>query len=154
MRREGDSNPRYSHPYGSLANCWFQPLTHLSFVFGWCKCRNHFHSGKTICIKNQIIIGLNGCYPSIHLYIYLLDHNIFSNYSLNGVSHDVFDVSTNRKNQIRLQAANRLYNKKTGRIKDKTENRAFTSDITDLFNHFIIIIYCFWFPGISKNILI
>ena len=30
-RREGDSNPRYSFPYGSLANCWYQPLTHLSF---------------------------------------------------------------------------------------------------------------------------
>lgn len=29
-RREGDSNPRYSNPYDSLANCWFQPLTHLS----------------------------------------------------------------------------------------------------------------------------
>ncbi|MEA4903868.1 MAG: hypothetical protein VB090_03355, partial [Petrimonas sp.] len=25
-----DSNPRYSYPYGSLANCWFQPLTHTS----------------------------------------------------------------------------------------------------------------------------
>ena len=33
-RREGDSNPRYSHPYGSLANCWFQPLTHLSVFLG------------------------------------------------------------------------------------------------------------------------
>ena len=30
LRREGDSNPRYSYPYGSLANCWFKPLTHLS----------------------------------------------------------------------------------------------------------------------------
>lgn len=30
QRREGDSNPRYSIPYDSLANCWFQPLTHLS----------------------------------------------------------------------------------------------------------------------------
>ena len=25
-----DSNPRYGNPYGSLANCWFQPLTHPS----------------------------------------------------------------------------------------------------------------------------
>ena len=36
LRREGDSNPRYGCPYGSLANCWFQPLTHLSvslFIF-------------------------------------------------------------------------------------------------------------------------
>ena len=30
LRREGDSNPRYSYPYDSLANCWFQPLTHLT----------------------------------------------------------------------------------------------------------------------------
>ncbi len=29
-RRERDSNPRYPCEYGSLANCWFQPLTHLS----------------------------------------------------------------------------------------------------------------------------
>src|SRR5450759_2028595 len=32
LRREGDSNPRYSFPYGSLANCWFKPLTHLSKI--------------------------------------------------------------------------------------------------------------------------
>ena len=30
LRKEGDSNPRYGNPYGSLANCWFQPLTHPS----------------------------------------------------------------------------------------------------------------------------
>ncbi len=30
LRREGDSNPRYGYPYGSLANCWFKPLTHRS----------------------------------------------------------------------------------------------------------------------------
>ena len=30
VRREGDSNPRYGYPYGSLANCWFKPLTHRS----------------------------------------------------------------------------------------------------------------------------
>ena len=30
QRRERDSNSRYSFPYDSLANCWFQPLTHLS----------------------------------------------------------------------------------------------------------------------------
>jgi hypothetical protein len=33
LRREGDSNPRYGYPYGSLANCWFKPLTHRSFCF-------------------------------------------------------------------------------------------------------------------------
>ena len=26
----GDSNPRYGYPHGSLANCWFQPLTQPS----------------------------------------------------------------------------------------------------------------------------
>ena len=31
LRRKGDSNPRYPYEYDSLANCWFQPLTHLSF---------------------------------------------------------------------------------------------------------------------------
>ncbi len=34
MRREGDSNPRHGRPCGSLANCWFQPLTHLSLFLG------------------------------------------------------------------------------------------------------------------------
>ncbi len=29
-RREGDSNPRYPCEYGSLANYWYKPLTHLS----------------------------------------------------------------------------------------------------------------------------
>ena len=30
MRKLGDSNPRYGCPYVSLANWWFQPLTHLT----------------------------------------------------------------------------------------------------------------------------
>jgi hypothetical protein len=30
QRRERDSNPRYRFQYVSLANWWFQPLTHLS----------------------------------------------------------------------------------------------------------------------------
>ena len=30
-RKEGDSNPRYPFEYVSLANWWFQPLTHPSF---------------------------------------------------------------------------------------------------------------------------
>ncbi len=41
LRRKGDSNPRYSYPYDSLANCWFQPLTHLSKMQNAkCKMRN------------------------------------------------------------------------------------------------------------------
>lgn len=31
MRRRRDSNPRYPERYASLANLWFQPLTHFSF---------------------------------------------------------------------------------------------------------------------------
>ena len=31
-RKLGDSNPRYGYPHGSLANCWFQPLTQTSLV--------------------------------------------------------------------------------------------------------------------------
>ena len=30
QRKLGDSNPRYGNPHGSLANCWFQPLTQTS----------------------------------------------------------------------------------------------------------------------------
>ena len=30
LRKEGDSNPRYPFEYVSLANWWFQPLTHPS----------------------------------------------------------------------------------------------------------------------------
>ena len=32
-RKRRDSNSWYGCPYGSLANCWFQPLTHTSFRF-------------------------------------------------------------------------------------------------------------------------
>ena len=30
----GDSNPRNPYEFGSLANCWFQPLTHLTWSLG------------------------------------------------------------------------------------------------------------------------
>ena len=33
VRKLGDSNPRYGNPYGSLANCWFQPLTQTSLLW-------------------------------------------------------------------------------------------------------------------------
>jgi hypothetical protein len=33
LRREGDSNPRYRFQYGSLANYWYKPLTHLSSMY-------------------------------------------------------------------------------------------------------------------------
>ena len=36
QRKEGDSNPRYGNPYDSLANCWFQPLTHPSLLTQQC----------------------------------------------------------------------------------------------------------------------
>ena len=34
-RKLGDSNPRYGYPYGSLANCWFQPLTQTSGMLNY-----------------------------------------------------------------------------------------------------------------------
>ena len=34
LRKLGDSNPRYGNPHGSLANCWFQPLTQTSLPVG------------------------------------------------------------------------------------------------------------------------
>ena len=41
-RWERDSNSRYSYPYDSLANCWFQPLTHptMCSMNGWQKYKN------------------------------------------------------------------------------------------------------------------
>ena len=32
LRWRGDSNPRYRFQYDSLANCWFKPLTHPTFL--------------------------------------------------------------------------------------------------------------------------
>ena len=42
LRKEGDSNPRYPFEYVSLANWWFQPLTHPSkwLLSRWVPCRN------------------------------------------------------------------------------------------------------------------
>jgi hypothetical protein len=52
LRREGDSNPRYSYPYGSLANCWFKPLTHLSFRLA------ERDKNRKSCNKRKIIQNL------------------------------------------------------------------------------------------------
>ena len=43
LRKEGDSNPRYPYEYDSLANCWFQPLTHPSLVCAltFCVCKDN-----------------------------------------------------------------------------------------------------------------
>ena len=54
MRKLGDSNPRYGNPYGSLANCWFQPLTQTSLPRNYrafalkcgAKVMPFFHSSK------------------------------------------------------------------------------------------------------------
>ena len=46
LRKEGDSNPRYGNPYGSLANCWFQPLTQTSSV--------PFRCPKSICSQMRV----------------------------------------------------------------------------------------------------
>ena len=50
-RRKGDSNPRYSYPYDSLANCWFQPLTHLSVAL-------HIPL-RALCIRFLTVVCLN-----------------------------------------------------------------------------------------------
>ncbi len=53
----GDSNPRYSYPYVSLANWWFQPLTQSSLCS-----KNVRKSSKFIVLvetnnkKNEIFI--------------------------------------------------------------------------------------------------
>lgn len=57
MRRERDSNPRYSYPYVSLANWWFQPLTHPSCsieppIGSGGKISNILHTSKRIVGKN------------------------------------------------------------------------------------------------------
>ena len=51
-RKRGDSNPRYGNPYVSLANWWFQPLTHtslmcLAFFLLRCKGRTNFLNKQT-----------------------------------------------------------------------------------------------------------
>ena len=56
QRKLGDSNPRYSYPYGSLANYWFQPLTQTSLcvslstgaLFLYCECKGN---KKNHCCK-------------------------------------------------------------------------------------------------------
>ena len=48
-RKLGDSNPRYGYPHGSLANCWFQPLTQTSL-------RNRFRRGSLAGTKVITII--------------------------------------------------------------------------------------------------
>ena len=60
LRKEGDSNPRYGNPYVSLANWWFQPLTHPSWGFKFpltehcsqmrCKGTNYFRNLQTFSI--------------------------------------------------------------------------------------------------------
>ncbi len=60
LRKEGDSNPRYGNPHVSLANWWFQPLTHPSSQGSYnrvakhcsqmrCKGSAFFRTTKTFC---------------------------------------------------------------------------------------------------------
>ena len=58
-RKLGDSNPRYGNPHGSLANCWFQPLTQTSFpvcyrsIFSQMRCK-----GNAFLWDVQIFCGI------------------------------------------------------------------------------------------------
>ena len=61
-RWERDSNSRYSYPYDSLANCWFQPLTHPTSVLSDGKnnktiCFFRILSEKNALIRKQILRG-------------------------------------------------------------------------------------------------
>ena len=49
--REGFEPSVQFNPYGSLANCWFQPLIHLTFssFLRMAKIRNHHPNAKTNC---------------------------------------------------------------------------------------------------------
>ena len=46
LRKEGDSNPRYGNPYGSLANCWFQPNRGVISLIAGAKVRLFFEPCK------------------------------------------------------------------------------------------------------------
>ena len=47
LRKLGDSNSWYDNSHGSLANCWFQPLTQTS----------NFVSAKTLFVKSSAKVG-------------------------------------------------------------------------------------------------
>ena len=68
-RKEGDSNPRYGNPYDSLANCWFQPLTHPSVRQGMFAGKRH--KGNSIFLITQIL------FFSLHLFCTGLFRNSF-----------------------------------------------------------------------------
>ena len=70
-RKRGDSNPRYSYPYGSLANCWFQPLTHTSRCFGEIGCK---YTRLFLTCQRKVDI-LSGFF--IHLQLLLLPTVIY-----------------------------------------------------------------------------
>ena len=71
-RKRRDSNSWYGYPYGSLANCWFQPLTHTSSklyklllfcsakvitIFEITKCFENFFEVSLICfLRNRILL--------------------------------------------------------------------------------------------------
>ena len=56
----GDSNPRNPYEFGSLANCWFQPLTHLTktlrFIAGSAKIQILFNLQITYCALQLFLI--------------------------------------------------------------------------------------------------
>ena len=47
LRKLGDSNSWYDNSHGSLANCWFQPLTQTS----------NFVGAKTLFVKSSAKVG-------------------------------------------------------------------------------------------------
>lgn len=56
LRRERDSNSWNSYPFGSLANYWFKPLTHLSGQQNYIAIVKRDKS-KSKKVNYQIIVG-------------------------------------------------------------------------------------------------
>ena len=76
LRKKGDSNPRYGYPYDSLANCWFQPLTHPSGSKAEMPAWPFFNCGAKImkrasCTKQKADFYLKNNYISERQNIYL-----------------------------------------------------------------------------------
>ena len=74
LRWERDSNPRYGYPYDSLANCWFQPLTHPT-SFNWrAKIGNPFGNikkNRKKALRNTCIFRVPRQRPLVYVLIFL-----------------------------------------------------------------------------------
>ena len=86
LRKLGDSNPRYGNPHGSLANCWFQPLTQTSLTVSTvafplncgAKVHDYFYTAKFFAVflhnKEFYYLFTESYYYTV-LYIVRLSHS-------------------------------------------------------------------------------